>query len=491
MAEYVLRVEIADGELASVSGVAVGPPEAAGYAQQRGVGSLRAEVLDGDGTVAWSGRWPVDPFIVAERFSESGTIDGEVEEARSRTVHVAVQGPSESTELRVRLTLAWPDETVKHLEHTFVLPHPAAASEALGAGGEVAGARAALGGCFFGCAADDPPDACEPAVGSEWDGTVGNIRGSGPKRVVFVSLGLEDPTQLAVRAGQMVTSMIAAVDWFYENADAFTFSVFRASCFEDGSFEDVDGTDALERLEALPSETDRLPPFDVLVGLVPHAIRARASDAPGAFVVVGANDPGFVLAHELGHAIGGLTDEYREDRGWAYDLKVCTLGLEGERGFHGFDHPNLTSDATPPWVCEFGGMACPGGGIVAAYSDSMCDWHRPCPNSIMRSSVGGQFDPVGVRAMDHGLQFGTVYQHGACECDASCDHVPDGACGLNGCFGLCNRCDDLCNGELACVRDCGDGPTCRDAFGTDHCGGDLYVSSVSGETLLWSLCTDP
>ncbi|MCC6875903.1 MAG: hypothetical protein IT378_16465 [Sandaracinaceae bacterium] len=481
--EYVLEVRIAGGAITEVTPILTGRPGEHRFAQPRGTGNLRVDLSGPDGE-AWSGQWSAPPFIVVEDF-EGSRIHGDIVERPERTIYVAVPAAPDATELDVRLTLERPDGTPQVVNRTLEVQRPAPVAGPILAG-DVGGSRQALSLCLNDshCAEDEfcagvacREDVCYPEPGSPWDATVTEIAGGGGIRVVFLPLGpTGSPEALEADVTRMVEQMNAEVDWFADNADAFSYAVFRGDCFDSSPGDFGEG---LGMIEGLPSDTRLLPSFDILIGVHPGDIRAAANGAPGTAIVLATSDSGYVLAHELGHAFGGLGDEYFEVQGpqALFDF-YC-----GASSFLGINqYPNVSSDDTPPWVCDFGGQACPAGGVVGAYRGASCNWYAPCPTSIMKWHEGAQFDPVGVAAMDHMLANGTVLRHGDCECDSSCEDIPDGTCGLSGCFTLCDRCGgtQICTNELDCRLDCGGGPECLDVFDAAHCPGTEYIVDVSG-----------
>ncbi|MBZ0235494.1 MAG: M64 family metallopeptidase [Deltaproteobacteria bacterium] len=498
--EYVLEVRVTDGAITEVTPILTGHPGEHGFAQPRGTGNLRAELVGQD----WSGAWPVRSFVVAEELSPSRNRSQLIARG-DRTVYVAIPADPGATELRVRLTLEWPERAASVVERTFDVRGPSAARAPLveaDVGSDVGGAREALSLCLNddGCPEGEfcagvacRVDECWPEDGSEWDAQVTDIAGSGAIRLVFFPLGpWGSPAELEAEVTRMVTQMTSEVDWFVEHGDAFTYSVFRGDCF-DGSPSDFG--EALSWIESLPSRTRLLPGYDILIGVHPGDIRAAANDAPGNAIVLARADSGYVLAHELGHAFGGLGDEYFEVWNDSEILFDVACGVGSLLGW--LDYPNISRDESPPWACDFGGQACPGGGgVVGAYRGGSCAWFRPCPTSIMSAHEGNQFDPVGVAAMDHMLEHGTVLQHGTCECDASCDDVPEGTCALNDCFGICDRCGgtDICWDNLECLHECsGHAGECRDVFDQAHCRGDSYIVDLEGTdgTPVTAVCSEP
>lgn len=497
--EYVLEVRIAGGAITEVTPILTGRPGEHRFAQARGTGNLRVDLTGPDGE-AWSGQWSAPPFIVVEDF-EGSRIHGDIVERPERTIYVAVPAAPDATELDVRLTLERPDGTPQVVNRTLEVQRPAPVAGPILAG-DVGGSRQALSLCLNDshCAEDEfcagvacREDVCYPEPGSPWDATVTEIAGGGGIRVVFLPLGpTGSPEALEADVTRMVEQMNAEVDWFADNADAFSYAVFRGDCFDSSPGDFGEG---LGMIEGLPSDTRLLPSFDILIGVHPGDIRAAANGAPGTAVVLATSDSGYVLAHELGHAFGGLGDEYFEVWNDSEILFDVACGVGSLLGW--LDYPNISRDESPPWACDFGGQACPGGGgVVGAYRGGSCAWFRPCPTSIMSAHEGNQFDPVGVAAMDHMLEHGTVLQHGTCECDASCDDVPEGTCALNDCFGICDRCGgtDICWDNLECLHECsGHAGECRDVFDQAHCRGDSYIVDLEGTdgTPVTAVCSEP
>ncbi|MBZ0115536.1 MAG: M64 family metallopeptidase, partial [Sandaracinaceae bacterium] len=141
------------------------------------------------------------------------------------------------------------------------------------------------------------------------------------------------------------------------------------------------------------------------------------------------------LAHEMGHALGGLADEYGRDG-------PCPGG-EG--------YPNFGLPGAVPWGCHIGQsppVACPDDAPPVRHSflrehapSTGCFYRRPCSDSLMRGFYGSvfQFDDVGYDAMTTGLNrelgLSLPLRLSACgagtagTCVPACDGVD---CGLDG-----------------------------------------------------------
>ena len=210
-------------------------------------------------------------------------------------------------------------------------------------------------------------------------------------------------------------------------------------------------------------------------------------------VVLGAGDnPGRILAHELGHALFDLGDEYVSGRGTFPPL--CSVS-----GWFGAgEKANVTTDGgSPPWwdlVTEGVPLPTPNspdyGGVVGAFEGAQgCDngYFRPSYHCMMDNSNAFDFCPVCRREMDRffwGLGVDAIPDDPECpkkwRGDGICDPClgndidcgglrcdTDGTCDLT--VGeRCGNCPEDC-GECA-MRGCGDGQCADDE--TDTCEED-------------------
>ena len=490
-AEHLLQVRIVDGQLTDVRVLASGRVGDSPYAHSVGSGSLELERLSDDGEVVWTGRWYAEPFGVDERFPAGGQIEGTLVENRDQLLTIAVPSALEDEVLHLRLTLSWPNEPRRVLEAALApTPNVQTRSSHLQEGA-ANGRVEALQMCgtpdqnLTTCAVDECclgveciVDWCFQEPGSKWSGTIRHIAGSGPNLILLVPLGWEDPNAFEARVQAQLTNLWRT-SWWRKNWGSFRFSLFEADCFNGENPETT--ARAIALLMSLPANTCRLGSPYRIVGLM-NAGGGGRSDAPGPYSVVGSGATQGTFAHELGHSVGGLGDEYTGVQEYcdAFEEEI---------------YPNTSAHSVPPWVCKYGGQACPDGGVVAAYGNTLCGSRaRACPLSVMfASGLSSEYGPVGDAAMDHALATGGVLQIPDCDCSPECWHIADGTCGLSTCHSLCNFCPPgtICDGDSQCQQFCPSGYYCRDVFGELFCEGEEYVILVEGAAPRYRTCAEP
>jgi cysteine-rich repeat protein len=179
-----------------------------------------------------------------------------------------------------------------------------------------------------------------------------------------------------------------------------------------------------------------------------------------------------VMAHEIGHNLGWLDDEY------AYG------SCRPPRA------PNTSIEDPIKWSClaqNNGGAACPEGAPVHAYpvEGAGCDILRPCRTCMMLNYA--DFCPVCRAQMDARIVGGVaeIASNGADDdldgdtddggCDCTPNSCPAMGCGGDGCFGECGcgagqrcfagACEDSCPGQTCGIDD----------IGHEVCDGDVYI----------------
>ena len=495
-AEHLLQVRIVDGQLTEVRVLASGYLGDSPYAHSVGSGSLEIERLSDDGEVVWTGRWQAEPFGVDERFPANGQVEGTLVENRDQLLTIAVPSAFEDEVLHLRLVLSWPNEPRRVLEAALALAsNVRARSSYLQASSlhqkAVNGRVEALQMC--GTPDQNPTtcaehecclgvecivDSCFQKPGSKWSGRIKPIAGAGPNVILLVPLGWEDPGAFEARAQEQLANLWQT-SWWRENWGSFRFALLEADCFNGENPETTDR--ALQLLAALPGNTCRLSSPYRIVGLMNAGSGGRA-EAPGPYSVVGIGAAQGTFAHELGHSVGGLGDEYTATQEYCDALEDVV-------------YPNASAHSVPPWVCKYGGQACPDGGVVAAYGNSLCGSRaRACPLSVMFSTgLSTEYGPVGDAAMDHALATGSVLQIPDCDCSPECWYIAEGSCGLSTCHSLCDFCPDgtLCDGDSQCQQFCPSGYYCRDVFGEFFCEGEEYVILVDGAAPRYRTCGRP
>lgn len=202
------------------------------------------------------------------------------------------------------------------------------------------------------------------------------------------------------------------------------------------------------------------------------------------------------IAHELGHAIGGLADEYGFNGDGVPTWNRCIGGDSVQNNAAGVPYPNLAarscpvddpgcSDPTPvPWECMIGaGHECPdhrpGSHSYVRETDAIdgrCGAIvTPCSDSLMRgfAALNPQYDPWADNVMSRAIGVAPAFSEDACgaACVGSCDGVQ---CGNDGCDG---RCEDscMCAGSVECLNALGGG-VCPD---TVDCARTLDLAQAS------------
>ena len=189
------------------------------------------------------------------------------------------------------------------------------------------------------------------------------------------------------------------------------------------------------------------------------------------------------LVHELGHALGGLADEY------PYGASNCRFKTSA----------NVSEPGAPRWSCLIAaGQRCPAGEPMGAFPGlADCPEHiRPCANSVLGFSDSfDDFDEVATRIMTAARSdFDAVtaadaandysWWLGNCGCTPGCQVD----CGIDGCGNRCDSCPDrfaciLEGADWACREGCQAGEAvCRDVLDKEVCAGDYAYLQVCGPT---------
>lgn len=495
-----LRIDVSEeGSIDSIHAAAVDPSDVPLYARPRQRGELLAEVL-ASGEVMESGRAYVTLFDIAEDFQEMAIVGERVPTGRIVYLELTDDGRDE---VPVRVTLDLPGRDAVTVERDVAVLRPTASTEGLReASGDVGARTEALSLCGIfgflpGC--DEPeedPDICEPM--DPWDNEVVELVAGSSQTQVLVPLGWDDPDEFEEYARSLVETMHFSVDWFSENEGVVGFSVWRANCELEGGVPDFSSRGAaFSWMTDVAAESELLPPADRYIVIANTETAQGRASYNGQIASVGVYDSvlrsAAVLAHELGHAIAGLADEY--DYGGSAD---CS----DER-----PEPNIGLLDSPKWFCSaddgqvYAGQGCgPHGGLVGAnqgpISSCATGAVRPCDSSLMRQTWdGAQFDPIGYGAMTYGAENGERLGFEDCgaSCDDDCTSVPAGSCGFNGCFNLCNNCPtgERCGmgagGGTSCRAECPPGgDDCRSSFGFEFCDGEsaITTSAMCGGMML-------
>lgn len=509
-AELFLRFEVrGDGALGDVA-VARVPRGALTARAATTRGEVLVEQLDGD-EVAWSGHRYVSYYGVSEVFGPTD-ITGELVAIDVSVQRMLLPDPG-GDEVTLRFSITPPGGGAPEVtERTVVIPETDTGSSTGGLveheADDVAGRReglclsfdapllsvdtcddehfcnATIGGC--------EPEACIPD--DTWDGELVEVVAGSDYQIVLLPYGWDDPDAFEENVRGFVESMQTRIDWYADNPGRVGFSVWRQRCEVDGHEPDPgDRAGLVAWLDELPEQTGRLPGADGYVVLGegdtctgwayfggPHAAITRCADTE-----TGAD----LLAHELGHLIAHLRDEYSYS---ASDTASCAAGSAA------LDVPNLAAADDPSWFCEadtgevYAGQDCGGasGGVVGGFVEvaSYCSNSiaRPCESSIMRAHWDNQFDPVGEGAMTYALDTGERMGYVDCDegCSDDCSEYAAGTCGLNGCFQICNACDtgQRCGGATEvgylCRDECAPGAaSCRSNLGFDFCDGETALTT--------------
>lgn len=504
--ELVARIEVSGaGELVSID-VERFPLGTVGHAAPTDHGELLVEVLEGD-AVRWSGHRYVPYFRIAEDFSGSAEIVGELEPVDSTVHYLAI--PDDGREMiPLRVSIVGPSGDSRVFDEVLDLSEDVSrtSSGLVIVDDDIAGRREGLCvGPFNNC--NEPEEFCSGFVSAcreeaclpedPWDGEEVELVGGGDVSVLFLPLGWDDPDAFEQYVTEMVEQLHANNDWYSENEGRVSFSLWRVACSYTATEPDSDDRSAvLEWVENLDDWTRQLPDADKIVAVGAGGSCSGVTYASGRPVALtqcaSTSDMADVLAHELGHSIAGLMDEYQYD-----DVDECDS--DDDWALTG---PNLSQLDDPSWFCQaddgnvYAGQECGGlaGGVVGAFGEpaSACsnDIARPCETSIMRWHIGNQFDPVGEAAMTWAVDNGgDVLGYDDCDagCDQSCGDFDVGSCGLNGCFQLCNSCDtgDRCSGAqevgYVCRMECPPGtPTCTSTLGFEFCDGETALTTDGG-----------
>jgi hypothetical protein len=491
--EAVVKLVMAGGAITGVELVKFQPEGLPTFYQRLGdVGTVHVEVSDLAGKLRFDG-WVEDPRrVVMERFDATG-IGGD--------------------ELRIddgELVLVLPVLGDGHLLVTVTLPAdvPDAAPES----------RTFELGVF--ATASRLGTARGALVGeTDFRYVAGPVSPSGDiEYVLFVANSYADKEVFFATASRLASEW-QGQDWYDGHTDRFTFyalydTLTNAIAAPPGGSDAASGILATARVEAIATSGwsaaplgvgtvfPRLPDLVVAVPDVdfrPFAIGTNVG-LPG----IGGYSQGYVLAHEMGHAFGGLGDEYPEPgRGWPW----CWVGF-----------PNVATSSPPPWECVTAGIpyeeTCADGSTVGVYGRVLdCDnLARPCPHCMMMDYQ--VFCPVCRARMDAKLneRMGTLPGTDACNgvdddldgqvdegclcvpttpppaasCGAGCDYcwlgtAYENAClpGWNGdgtCDCGCQYSDTDCGTPPPPIPSCGNG-ACEPASGEDcaSCATDCGV----------------
>ncbi|MCC6872743.1 MAG: hypothetical protein IT378_00430 [Sandaracinaceae bacterium] len=334
-----------------------------------------------------------------------------------------------------------------------------------------------------------PDDYCPPRPG--WPAQLEHLVGSGPRAIVLMPWGsvtLDEygyvdqlvsfwPSSTAfVDYARHQAELTMMTDWFARRADEFSFYAFTGVCRDSQDDDHLYGNDV--GICSLGNTPNLRSVFKL--GVLDFAEGCGGVTSPMSNTVGMGNcgtDDQWVLAHELGHAIGGLTDEY--DR---VTDPVC--------GSADIRAPNVGPREQAPWMCEYeaseyAGESCPDGEPPGGYPGvyGCGDRNTPCTRTIMRlAHTLPEFGPVSSLALDHALQTGEMKVWNCPECT---DHLADGECGLNSCGAYEDHCaatGERCERGLSfgpipdwtCSEDCG-GPSCMSPLGMEVCAGEQYL----------------
>lgn len=523
-ADLLLRLEVGAAGVDRVQVDSVWAPGAAPELVPGDRGALRVHWVDADeGRVLASGRIPLDRFVMAEEFDALNGIRGEAIDVVADTRQVLLPRPPGG---RGRLTLAWTDETgadrvsawTIHVPREGALPIAAAEVEPVDdlsaplrapdrsaptAG--VAGARAALHGsehCGNGELEEDlyyiggyvgyVGEHCDDGNTEDGDGCSSDCRhelvhvGGAPAEsssitVVYVPAGWGDLEAFEAYARFQSEGTLAS-DFYDAHADEISFwalSVPEVDELGSVGCGDVGGVNS--RIADLRDA--------IMGGRYDGALRAhrplqatlstpsecRSWAQYGGNIMLGVDPRDTVMAHEMGHSLGHLADEYPY----------------GDR-CQGEDRPNISYGTPVKWACLAEARSdarCPDGqGVHMRGVGGACaaDVITPCSGCMMFTAADdfcpvceAQLEAVFASLLGSGLDEscngadddlnGTTDD--GCDC-ATCTPVCGGReCGGDGCFGDCGACGlgEGCR-DYTCATGCEQ--SCRTATGSDVCLGE-------------------
>ncbi len=516
--DVMLRVVVdGQGRVTEVGAELVAPGTLPSYARPDADGRLRVQVLDGDEAM-WTGFRRLELVEVDEDFQREAGIQGRLVTRDTIVTYLAYpdDGRSEAT-VRFELTDAEDEITVTEL--TVEIPR----ADAVGAAmepleGDVGARREALTRCRFtdgvsNCGEDEVcrrgirgnncmPDACIPT--GDFDNSETVLQAGADRQIVVVPVGFASAADAEAYVQSVLDSLHARVDWFSENQGRIGFRLFRADCHYGDGDPDVESTHELLNWmrggggwDGLVEWTDDLPEGDDFLVVSRSASCGGRAERPGHFAtVLGCPDVDEVadaLAHEIGHMIAGLGDEYHIEDGDG----GCGGFFDFRRNYI-YDTPNVSNARDPSWFCPsdtgeiYAGQLCPREGVVGAVvtPTNRCTTGvaRPCENSIMRHHWGAQFDPVGEAALSYALDTGDILGYEDCDrgCSADCTGIPLGTCALNGCNQVCNACADgerctgTSTGDFMCASSCAVGDACVSDLGYEVCDGSASLMQDTG-----------
>jgi hypothetical protein len=300
--------------------------------------------------------------------------------------------------------------------------------------------------------------------------------------VVYVPAGWGDLDAFVAYA-RFASEGTLAADFYAENADKISFWALAVEEVDElGSVACWDVGGVIDRLADMRDPVmggrydGRLrahTPFQLVLS-TPSACRSWASGLDGmAVIMLGVDGRDTVMAHEMGHSVGRLADEY-------------SYGAEG-RGCQSV-HTNIAVGDDIPWRClaeNRSDARCPDGRPVDVHTvGTGCDTvGAPCIGCMMRNAFD-DFCPVCYPQMEAAFadllgprldescngaddDIDGVTDNG-CACDDCTPACDSRECGPDGCFGECRACGagEGCRDNV-CVSGCES--MCRTAVGTDVC----------------------
>ncbi|HJL14919.1 MAG TPA: hypothetical protein RMH99_04645 [Sandaracinaceae bacterium LLY-WYZ-13_1] len=469
------------------------PAGAAAFARWGEAGTLHVQVADGAGNTLVEGYRSTHLIEIHDAPDPRDSEDVELE---STVEFFTVPGPlAEGTTARFTFRDATGEEHVsEHALHDVV-------SRADPLGEDVGRTRAPLddSACepvmevAADCSSCEAPDhicmddrcivdRCPPD--GDWDARLEPIGGSGSRKIVLIPVGgWSNPETFVSYATRQVENLFQS-NWFAAHEGDLAFYAFTAFCDDDNPVDHEYGNDiAICTLGRHPAFADAYRVASL------HADRGCGGVTQLGLTVVGMGgmcDPApaenYVLAHELGHSIGHLEDEYRKGGGW----KTCDT--DASLAYFA-DRPNVHPGPAVDWWCDHGGETCPAGEPVMGYpGPSACTNHyMPCMSTIMRHyNDEPDFGPVGVAAMDHGFANDSPLQF-SCTCTPT--EGDSDTCGNNGCGGFYSTCEhpETCRIEGASLTGPGISFECREACPGASCFSSLALEVCEGDTYLeWS-----